>query len=236
MKIAVISDLHLGVGDASDRFGHDPDKFLRFLGFLEDNFEKVVLLGDIWDPHTAPTRTSAREGLRLCRESHPVLARRFERKPFVYVHGNHDLATGALENSPEHLVLEDHGLRLLFTHGHQHDSLIRYAPFVSDFCVWLGGWLLRLKLGHVFSFFDRLDAMRSGVSKQPEDCTFQRWAVGRALAERADLVVTGHTHLPLHTNHGNVTFLNSGSCTGGRFNFAALDTARSDFSVQCAWA
>ena len=40
MKIAVISDLHLGRGDGSDRFGHDDAEFLRFLDFLEGDFER----------------------------------------------------------------------------------------------------------------------------------------------------------------------------------------------------
>ena len=31
MQLAVISDLHLGRGDRSDRFGHEDSEFLRFL-------------------------------------------------------------------------------------------------------------------------------------------------------------------------------------------------------------
>ena len=49
MEIAVISDLHLGTGGAADGFGHDDAEFLRFLSFLERNFERVILLGDIWE-------------------------------------------------------------------------------------------------------------------------------------------------------------------------------------------
>ena len=45
MQIAVISDLHLGAGGAADGFGHDDGDFLRFLRFLERNFERIVLLG-----------------------------------------------------------------------------------------------------------------------------------------------------------------------------------------------
>ena len=52
MEIAVISDLHLGTGGAADGFGHDDGEFLKFLSFLEKNFEKVVLLGDVWETLT----------------------------------------------------------------------------------------------------------------------------------------------------------------------------------------
>ena len=44
MKLAVISDLHLGRGDGADQFGHQDADFLSFLDHLEDNFERVVLL------------------------------------------------------------------------------------------------------------------------------------------------------------------------------------------------
>jgi len=236
MKIAVISDLHLGVGDASDRFGHEHGRFLKFLNFLEDNFETIVLLGDIWDPHTAKLRISDREGLRLCRESHLPLSRRFERSCYQYVHGNHDLAAGPLENAPGSITLDAGGLRLLFAHGHEHDILVKHLPWLADFGVWLGAWILRLGLSSVFSFFDQLDMARSGASVNSAACTFQKWAVTAARQHEADVIVTGHTHLPLKAQHENVVFLNSGSCTQGRFNFAALDTARNDFSIQQAWA
>lgn len=236
MKIAVISDLHLGVGDASDRFGHDQNRFLTFLQFLEDNFEKIVLLGDIWDPHTAPQRTGAKEGLRLCRESHLPISQRFEKPQYHYVHGNHDLAAAKLENAPGKLTIEAHGLRILFAHGHEHDVFLNRAPWLADFGVWLGAWLLRLGLSSVYSFFDHLDAVRSGVSSSAAACTFQKWAVTAARQHQADVIVTGHTHLPVRAEHDDVVFLNSGSCTKGRFNFAALDTAQNDFLIQHAWA
>jgi UDP-2,3-diacylglucosamine pyrophosphatase LpxH len=53
VNIAVISDLHLGNEDGVDSFGHLDSEFLRFLAFLENNFERVVLLGDVWETLTA---------------------------------------------------------------------------------------------------------------------------------------------------------------------------------------
>jgi predicted phosphodiesterase len=235
VKIAVISDLHLGVGDRSDRFGHDGSCFLRFLRFLEANFERIVLLGDIWDPMTTPERVPAPEGLRRCREAHRALSDRFETKPYVYVHGNHDLAAEPLLGAPAHCEVEADRVRILFTHGHHHDILVRRLPWLSELGIWLGSWLLRVNLGVPFRWFDRIDNLHSGVSGNASSCSFQRSAVETARAQRADVVVTGHTHLPLKAQHDDVLFLNSGTCVDGRLSFLSLDTARGDFAVNTGW-
>lgn len=236
MKVAVISDLHLGVGDRSDRSGHQTDKFLKFLDFLEGDFERIMLLGDIWDPMTTPCPVDPREGLRRCREAHKALSDRFDTKPYTYVHGNHDIAAGALEGAPEHFTLEADGVRLFFTHGHHHDVLVRHAPWLGDFGVWLGGWILRMRMSPLYSFVERLDSARCGLSPHAKDCSFQRWAVEKARERKVDVVVTGHTHLPLKRQHDDVLFLNSGSCAQGRFTFLSIDTKRSDYAVNTAWS
>src|SRR6187399_117979 len=89
MKLAVISDLHLGAGDRADGFGHDDADFIRFLKFLEGNFERVILLGDIWETLQSRRLGSARQELELAQAAHPEIAKRFERPKYHYVHGNH---------------------------------------------------------------------------------------------------------------------------------------------------
>src|SRR6188474_2998957 len=96
MKLAVISDLHLGAGDLADSFGHDDGDFLRFLKFLEGNFERVILLGDIWECLQSRKLGNAREELNLALAAHPEIARRFSRPSYHYVHGNHDILAGVL--------------------------------------------------------------------------------------------------------------------------------------------
>ena len=94
MKMAVISDLHLGDGGATDLFGHEDNEFLRFLQHLENNFEKVVLLGDIWETLTAPSPAGQLAELRRTQEAHQEIFQRFQRENYLYVHGNHDLVAG----------------------------------------------------------------------------------------------------------------------------------------------
>lgn len=235
MRIAVISDLHLGAGDASDSFGHRDGEFLRFLRFLEDNFERIVLLGDIWETLTPRRFGAYDESLREAREAHPLLAERFERPRYTYVHGNHDMIAGASLGARDALRIDADGTRLLFTHGHHHDFLIRHAFWLPKLGVWLGAWLRRMGLSAAYRLFDGLDRWRAGTHLDPGSCSFQRWAIDLARDEGADVIVTGHTHIATRAEHGSRLFLNSGSCSEGRFTFSSIDTRAGTYATQCSW-
>lgn len=233
MKIAVISDLHLGPGDASDSFGHGDAEFLRFLTRLERDFERIVLLGDVWETLTSRRIFDAREGLRLAREAHASLASRFELSKYFYVHGNHDIIA-ATEAVPAELLLDIDGVRLLFTHGHHHDWLIRRARWLSETCVWLGAWVRRIGLSAVYRLGYLLD---NALSRPPAHClkdTFQAWAYSLAKLRHADVVVTGHTHIAARSERDSQLFLNSGTCSEGQYSYLAIDTKCGRYEVCVA--
>jgi len=235
MEIAVISDLHLGQGGKADGFGHEDGEFLNFLTFLEKNFEKVVLLGDIWETLTGALPGDPAAELRRARESHPEIARRFERPNYLYVHGNHDLIAGAVETTPDELIIHTGDTRILFTHGHQNDDLVQRRRWLSELGVWLGGWIRRLGLGALYRLLSELDEKRGGLSLDSTRCSFQKWAMDLAAERSFDIVVTGHTHLAANAEHGSRLFLNSGSCSEGQLSFLSLDTARGNYAVHAAY-
>jgi predicted phosphodiesterase len=235
MKIAVISDLHLGTGNAADGFGHDDGEFLKFLGFLENNFEKLVLLGDIWETLTGNLPGDPGAELKRAREAHPEIARRFERSKYLYVHGNHDLVAGAVEGAPDELILNTGDSRILFTHGHQNDDLIQRRLWLSELGVWLGGWIRRLGMAALYRLASEIDEKRGGLSLDGAQCSFQRWAMGVAAEREFDIVVTGHTHLAARSAHGNRLFLNSGSCSEGKLSFLSLDTGLGSYAVHSSY-
>jgi UDP-2,3-diacylglucosamine pyrophosphatase LpxH len=235
MHIAVISDLHLGPGDLTDGFGHDDQTFLRFLRYLETNFERIVLLGDIWETLTGPRLGDPANALDAAKNAHPEIARRFTGPKYSYVHGNHDLIAGSRDRVPAKLLLRTDGASVLFTHGHHHDLLIRKARWLSELGVWVGAWLLRLRLSPLYRLFNAVDMSRSAAAQDDACGSFQRWAVGLARAHETDIVVTGHTHLPSRSEVGDRIFLNSGSCADGRFSFAALDTRTGRYQVESSW-
>jgi predicted phosphodiesterase len=234
MEIAVISDLHLGTGDAADGFGHDDGEFLKFLSFLEKNFQKVVLLGDIWETLTGALPGDPKQELQRARQSHPEIAARFERPNYLYVHGNHDIIAGA-HGVPDELVVHTGGSRILFTHGHQNDDLVQKRRWLSELGVWLGGWIRRLGLGALYRLLNELDEMRGGLSTDSTLCSFQKWAMGIAAQREFDVIVTGHTHLAANATHGSRLFLNSGSCSEGKLSFLSMNTVRGNYAVNTSY-
>lgn len=235
MEIAVISDLHLGPRGKADGFGHEDSEFLRFLSFLERNFERVILLGDIWETLTGTLPGDPGAELAAARAAHPEIARRFRERPYVYVHGNHDLVAGGVEGAPDEYVLKADGQRILFTHGHQNDGLLARRRWVSELGVWLGGWIRRLGLRALYRLLAELDERRGGISKDGTQCAFQRWAMSLAAHRDVDIVVTGHTHLATSAEHGERLFLNSGTCSEGNLSFLSLDTRRGSYGVHTGW-
>jgi predicted phosphodiesterase len=234
MKIAVISDLHLGTSDVTDLFGHDDFEFLQFLQFLEQNFERIVLLGDVWETLTGKYPDAARE-LGRARAAHPEIARRFASARYTYVHGNHDYVAGRAEHAPEEVLIDADGVRLLFTHGHQNDRLLERARWLSELGVWLGAWIRRFGLGAAYEALRRLDEKRHGATLDGPNCAFQRWAVQVAENRNVDVVVTGHTHLATRAEHGARLFMNSGSCSGGLTTFLSIDTRAGAYAVHRSW-
>lgn len=232
MQLAVISDLHLGRRGPTDGFGHDDADFLRFLGFLERNFEQIVLLGDIWETLTGALPGHAADELRAAQEAHPEITRRFRRRKYRHVHGNHDLVAHDVEGVPEELTLRADGVRILFTHGHQGDDLCVNSQSTSEIGVWLGGWLRRLRLHPVYRIASYIDNWRGGISPDSTRCSFQRAWMDRAERRDVDVMVTGHTHLAARAEHGARLYLNSGSCSEGQFSYLAMDTRRGDYTVH----
>lgn len=235
MQIAVISDLHLGTGGPADSFGHEDAEFLRFLRFIERNFERIVLLGDVWETLTGLQPGRPEVELPRAREAHPEIARRFARAKYSYVHGNHDIVAGAVEQAPEELVLHADGVRLLFTHGHQNDPIVRSARWLSELGVWVGAWIRRVGLGPLYTLARTLDTIRSGATEAGRTHDFQRWAVGVARLRSADVVVTGHTHVAGMAEHGDRLFLNSGSCSEGKISFLSIDTRAGKYAHHSEW-
>ena len=236
MQIAVISDTHLGRGDDADHFGHDDAEFLKFLSFLEANFERIVLLGDIYETLTGPSCFSSRAAeFHACRQAHREIAQRIEGDQYRYVLGNHDEVAGHVSGAPDELTLNVDGKRYLFTHGHQYDWAMGKLKALAEAGIWIGGWLMRLGLEPLYRGFERLDAVGRGARLNPEGCGFQQWAVAYAAQRSADAIITGHTHLGVCSEHQDRMFMNSGSCSNGHYSFLSLDTRLDRYALNTGW-
>jgi predicted phosphodiesterase len=230
VQIAVISDLHLGRADKADQFGHTDLEFVRFLRFLEGNFEKIVLLGDIYETHGTWPGKQATE-MQAIRAAHWDITSRFENAKYEYVVGNHDTVAKGLLGAKDELVIEADGVKLLFRHGHRYDWVQRNFPTLPAFLVFLGleltrrGWDKAYKWGEAIEFW----------SKAGKLLHFEKWAVGMAKAQQTDVVVTGHTHVPKVQEYEDRLYLNSGACHMGGISWLAIDTKKGTYQHHRSW-
>lgn len=236
MQIAVISDLHLGAKDRLDRFARAEDADLRlmaFLGRLERSVDRVVLCGDIFETLRAGLPGPSRAALLDSMQAYPELTERIlHDKRYVLVQGNHDTLSGELLGGREFHREEDHGLRLLFFHGHQLDRLARGHAPIGRLGIWAGGVLERLGL----PVTHRVDAIRGHAYDQPDAPDVdprprERGAIALGKKMGSDVVINGHTHNLVHHEVDDMVYLNSGTCLSGRREAVMIDTAGPHFEL-----
>ncbi len=194
-----------------------------------------MLLGDIWETLTGKLPGDTVGELRAAQRTHAEIAERFGRSKYLQVSGNHDLVTQEVDGVPEEVVVVADGVRMLFTHGHQSDALVTDGMGAAEYGVWLGGWARRLHLDPIYQFGNWLDNVRGGISVHSERCAFQRAWMGRAERREMDVMITGHTHLATRAEHGARLYLNSGSCSEGKFSYLAIDTRLGSYTVHTGY-
>ncbi|WP_434423999.1 metallophosphoesterase family protein [Nannocystis pusilla] len=225
MRIAALSDFHIGARAGMDEFRHDEAAFLDKLARVVASHDRVVLVGDIWqtdhDLFTGP-RAAARQ-LHRARRRLPRLTRALDR--LDYVHGNHDFIARDELGAPSELQIDADGCRVLFLHGHQHDPVFARAYAAARAATWFTGRLRRAGLGPVAHYFEKKDVAikhrRFGHAAGPYAA-----AAAALMRERgAEFVVMGHTHVA-HAHHlSEGTVINTGTCSAGRFTVVTIDTA-----------
>ncbi len=237
MKIAIISDIHIGSGDQADRFGHDDYEFLRFLKFMEANFERIILLGDIFETLTGKEYGKRMNELKRCSQAHPEVSKRLvgNRRKYIYLHGNHDLVSAeAFRSSGEHFVSVG-GNTILFTHGHVFDRISCNARRLAEWFVWIGGHIMRSGRRDTFNFLKHLDSCVLGSSGDFNKCDFQSRAMSAARRMGVDIIVTGHSHEGGQLAYDDGLYLNSGACLEGNFQYLSMDLAAMNYAYNSNW-
>lgn len=225
MRIAAISDLHIGTRDRTCGFRHDPGAFGGLLDRLEASHDEIVLLGDIWqlDHETVPGKAAALRALARARARAAWLDRRIAGGGYTVVHGNHDAWIAAALDAPTRVVRTHRTRTVLFEHGDAHDPVLGQAPRVSHTATWFTGRLRWAGLRWAAEQLEEQDVQIKARRFQGEAGPYAAGA--RALAEEhgADLVVMGHTHVPTLLDLGETTLANTGTCSRQRFMGVSVD-------------
>lgn len=225
MRIAVISDLHIGARDRTCGFRHDPGPFGRWLDRLEATHDELVLLGDIWqlDHGALPGRAAALRALTRTRARAAWLDARIAGGGYALVHGNHDAWIHGALGAPTRLIREHAGRRAVLVHGDAFDPVLGAAPRVSHSATWFTGRLRRAGLRGPAERLEEQDVQIKARRFGGPDGPYAAGARALASAHGAGLVVMGHTHVPTLLPLGDAVLANTGTCSRGRFMGVSID-------------
>jgi UDP-2,3-diacylglucosamine pyrophosphatase LpxH len=225
VRVAAISDLHIGAEDGTDGFRHEPARFEAWLDDLEASHDRIVLLGDIFqtDHGWWPTRASTRRQLLAAQRRVGRLWGRLSGSKYVYVHGNHDAVARVVVGAPEHFVVAGRA-RTLFTHGHQFDPVARRAPALADLGTWTCGRLRAVGLRPAAQWLERRDVAIKHARFQGPHGPYADGARGLARRHAATIVVMGHTHVEGVERIPEGLAVNTGTCSAGAMAYASIDT------------
>ena len=234
MRIAALSDFHIGARAYTDEFRHLEADFLNYLDILEAQHDHIVLVGDIYQTEHAllPGHAAAARQLARARARMPALAARLRGPKYFYLHGNHDAVAARQLGLPDRLQLRADGFTVLFIHGHQFDPIFRRARAAAQAATWFTGRLRRGGLGALAGWFEGHDVALKHRRFGHIDGPYARAARGLLREHAADLIVMGHTHVPhLHVlPEGRV--VNTGTCSRGRRVHVTIDTAARSVQIH----
>lgn len=225
MRIAAISDLHIGARDRTCGFRHDPGAFGRLLDQLEAGHDEIVLLGDIWqlDHEALPGRGPALRALRLARARAGWLDRRIDGGGYTVVHGNHDAWTREALDARTRVVRTHGGRTAVLVHGDAYDPVLGSAPRVSHGATWFTGRLRWAGLRWPAEQLEEQDVQIKARRFQGADGPYVAGARALSAAHGAQLVVMGHTHVPTLIDTGGAVLANTGTCSRRRFMGVSID-------------
>jgi UDP-2,3-diacylglucosamine pyrophosphatase LpxH len=218
MRIAVISDLHIGADDFS------PAGFAEFLDALEREHDEIILLGDVFECYFPALPWRALAQYERFDRLHRDITHRFRSAKYTMLSGNHDMVLRRARGIPSRTERVHKGYRILFSHGHENESVYANAVKVRlvELYMWLAYRLTRLGLPGLYHWSHRMDYhryMRDGGAVHVE-------AARRLLRRGYDVVVFGHTHVARHVRlRGGGTYINTGDCVRRRV-YASLDLER----------
>lgn len=220
MRVASISDLHLGTRATLDGFRGPESKLLEFLDHLERDHDRIVLLGDVFATDYDRVPGSSAAALHATLERYSAVARRWQAPPYTLVFGNHDPITEVELAAVESVDLCHEGFRARFMHGHQFDPLLGpHAPLTT----WAIGGVRRMGGQRIADFLE-------GTFYDHTLELAARWygslelaACNMIQAQQAEVVILGHTHLQACRPCGRGVYANAGATTASHLSYVSVD-------------
>jgi len=221
MNILVISDMHIGKGDSFDTFGWEENEFISVLERIRRYFkiEKIILNGDIYE--------LIKYKKSEVYNSYPKIISYFKKDFIYYIKGNHDIIND--EGAFVYKIKNTKGQIIHIEHGHNADFLngTKLGRQISSLSLKLLKFFTKnetlLKLYYkIVEFDDNINH----IPRKYDSIKYLHFAL--KLLRKSDLVILGHTHkIEVHKTYylnSKKKYLNSGSCSLGRFQAVVIDT------------
>jgi len=220
MRLLVISDLHICNGDSFGTFGWSDKDFIKVLKKIikKNKVDQVILNGDIYELYKYEYED--------IKKQHKDIIKYFKKLKCIYICGNHDFLC---DHGVTHYTIENtQGQKIHIEHGHKADFM--NGTLLGRFIVYLFfkfmKFAMRFQCIHriYFGFMEKDEELVS--PRRYDSYKYLRYAM--KLLKEYDVVILGHTHrIEAHKTyrmHHKKRYLNSGSCSFGRFQGVLLDT------------
>jgi predicted phosphodiesterase len=221
MNILVLSDLHIDTGDNFGTFQWKEKDLISHIEYIRRNYsiDKVIFNGDTFE--------LLKYHYEDIKNANPLLIEYFNDKDFIFIKGNHDIVIDSGLNNYQ--ITNSQGQIIHIEHGHNADWFggTKLGRALSKF-----GFSLLKKLsdsGSMMDIYFRIVAFGDQINHIPKRYNTLRYlSYALRLLKEYDMVILGHTHKleSHHTYYLNKKkrYLNSGSCSMGRFQGIVLDT------------
>lgn len=218
LDISVISDVHLAT--MASKAKH----LLKYLKSIQP--KTLVLNGDIIDSWRFSRNYFPKAHLKVIRQLVKMIEKGVQ---VVYITGNHDdvfrkfnntrLGNFSIVNQLE-LTIENQNIWIF--HGDVFDNIIHHSPWLAKFGAAAYGFLTGFNrfLNVILKIFGDKDmilykSMKDRISKEKKVLTnFELAIANAALSKEIDLVICGHTHIPvdktIKTEKRTVRYINCG--------------------------
>jgi predicted phosphodiesterase len=221
MNILVLSDLHIDTRDNFGTFKWDEIDLIIQIEHIRDiyNVEKVIFNGDVFELQKYRYEDIIK--------ANPVLMKYLSVNDFVIIKGNHDMVNDSGVDNFQ--LTNSHGQSIHIEHGHTADWFngSRIGRSIGRF-----GMSILKKLSHskwMMDIYFKIVAFEDQIYHIPKSYnTLKYLTYALKLLRKHDVVILAHTHKleSHHTYYLNKKkrYLNSGTCSMGRFQGILLDT------------
>lgn len=237
LDISVISDVHLAT------LASKAKPLLKYLKSIQPKM--LVLNGDIIDSWRFSRNYFPKAHLKVIRQLVKMIEKDIQ---VVYITGNHDDVFRKFNNTRlnnfsivNQLELTIGNQKTWIFHGDVFDHIIHHSPWLAKFGAAAYGLLtvINRMLNTILRIFGSKDmilykSMKDRISKEKKILTnFELAIANAALSKEIDLVICGHTHIPVDktitTEKGTVRYINCGDWVE---NFSAAECIDGNWTLN----